>query len=596
MTSNIGKRILPLLCIFCLLSTALALPAYAVGSEENFNYKKIISEALDSYTDTANQQISGSLESLIATGEATADIIPGTSMCLAALVDAESGDILLISQVTYVEDTNSDGSTYLIGDYITGDAVAYGANGKKCALLAVTTDGLVALSLAYLDENNFCAFYTADQFFETVTPLKIGSNYSEDVEIHYLKMYSKDENTTVTKIEKLSLNLSGYGFSDTNLIGPLCTNENILGAPFVATNGDKVLGIVTGINTANNQMVMTNLYNCNLDNRFAVVKGRTDTTPVAEPTETSTPADDAPAAAPIDTTPATEPAEPVTPADDAPAAAEANEETKKFPVWIVIGAVFVVLALLKGRKSKKTPHEEKKQEANVQSPQNGTVILNDYPIPQPLNALWQIRGIDGTMDGKVFEIGSVLRFGRSPECNVVFPSNAPGISSVHCELEQQNGRIVLRDLQSSYGTYLAGNVRATPRVDYHLQEGDVFTLAQGGQTFRLERAGTPLHKKGPSVRAIAETKTYHADTSGRITFGRDMRCQIQFSENEYAISGKHCVLYRENNDLFLMDTNSTNGTYLDEKQRLKPNVPYKMKAGMSFFLSSPKYTYVIIDE
>ena len=45
-----------------------------------------------------------------------------------------------------------------------------------------------------------------------------------------------------------------------------------------------------------------------------------------------------------------------------------------------------------------------------------------------------------------------------------------------------------------------------------------------------------------------------------------------------------------------MDNGSTNGTFFNENQRLKPNTPYKVRKGVAFFLVSPKNTYIITED
>ena len=211
-------------------------------------------------------------------------------------------------------------------------------------------------------------------------------------------------------------------------------------------------------------------------------------------------------------------------------------------------------------------------------------------------ALWQIRAMGGVMEGRVFLVSDSLRMGRSPRCDVVFDQNTPGISGEHCQLRVENGQVILQDLQSTYGTYLSKKVRLEPQVDYHLQLGDEFTMAEGGQTFRLEQAGSGLSDVGPAVKGIHGGRIYRADIHGRLIFGRDPRNQVVFDAQDMGVSGNHCVLYRENGGLFLMDNGSSNGTFFEGGQRLRPNVPYPVKKGQSFYLTAHKNTFVITED
>lgn len=217
------------------------------------------------------------------------------------------------------------------------------------------------------------------------------------------------------------------------------------------------------------------------------------------------------------------------------------------------------------------------------------------PTPAPAPAQWQIRGMGGVMDGRIFLLSGTLRLGRSRQNDVVFPESTAGISGTHCQLSIEHGNVVLRDLQSTYGTYLGNNVKMEPQISYNLRNGDTFTLAEGGQTFRLEKAGNAVRDMTPAVRS-ADGKTYRADMDGKVTFGRDPRSQVPFDGDDDSVSTNHCVLYRENGQLYLRDTNSTNGTFFSADERLRPNMPYKVRKGMSFFLVSPKNTFVITED
>jgi len=55
--------------------------------------------------------------------------------------------------------------------------------------------------------------------------------------------------------------------------------------------------------------------------------------------------------------------------------------------------------------------------------------------------------------------------GSSPACDIVIPR--PNISRQHCRLTMEEGRLVLKDLRSTNGTYVngqavAGSVEITP--------------------------------------------------------------------------------------------------------------------------------------
>lgn len=74
-----------------------------------------------------------------------------------------------------------------------------------------------------------------------------------------------------------------------------------------------------------------------------------------------------------------------------------------------------------------------------------------------------------------------LRIGRSEDCEIRIDNL--GVSRHHCEIVQQNGFVVLRDLQSNNGTFVNGN-----KVEVHnLNTGDVITLGK----YSIEYQGPP---------------------------------------------------------------------------------------------------------
>ena len=136
-------------------------------------------------------------------------------------------------------------------------------------------------------------------------------------------------------------------------------------------------------------------------------------------------------------------------------------------------------------------------------------------------------------------------------------------------------------------------------VGYRLEEGETFYLANEKQSFRLERYGEQRKEFKPAVKAVSSPKAgkvYHAGADERINFGRSSRNQVAFTEEDRAISGSHCALYKENGSVYLMDLGSSNGTFMSNGSRLKPNRPYRLKRGDSFFLVNQKYTFVIVED
>ncbi|MBQ8663196.1 MAG: FHA domain-containing protein [Eubacterium sp.] len=276
---------------------------------------------------------------------------------------------------------------------------------------------------------------------------------------------------------------------------------------------------------------------------------------------------------------------------------------------IIVIAIVAVYFYKKKKGSTKPPADA------AEIPYQGTVMLeetaadeteetyvNEQTQMEQKTGSYQVRSISGSFAGQIFILDGHMKIGRNSQCAIAYSDQTKGISGFHCEIYEYESGIVLRDLQSTYGTFVEMGGKKTklqPALEYFLQPGDVFYLADEQQSFRVERAGESRAILAPAVKAIVSPKPgeiYRADMDRRILFGRSEYAQVRFPEDAKAISTKHCVLYRTNEGLFLMDTGSTNGTFFREDQRLRANVPYPVKKGMSFFLSSPNYTFVITED
>lgn len=89
-------------------------------------------------------------------------------------------------------------------------------------------------------------------------------------------------------------------------------------------------------------------------------------------------------------------------------------------------------------------------------------------------AVWQSEGTD------------TLMIGRDPACGLRIAGNAAGISRQHCSLQRTRKGWAIRDLNSSYGTYINGNEKLAPGIDRILRSGEVFWLGGQGCAFRVE--------------------------------------------------------------------------------------------------------------
>ncbi len=97
-----------------------------------------------------------------------------------------------------------------------------------------------------------------------------------------------------------------------------------------------------------------------------------------------------------------------------------------------------------------------------------------------------IQGVSGLLNGKTYMLtaGTPLIFGRRTEkCNVLFKNETKGISSIHCKIKWYNGKVLIKDLGSTYGTWLNEGTRLEPNKYYELTDQGVFYLGSKENMF-----------------------------------------------------------------------------------------------------------------
>jgi S1-C subfamily serine protease len=108
------------------------------------------------------------------------------------------------------------------------------------------------------------------------------------------------------------------------------------------------------------------------------------------------------------------------------------------------------------------------------------------PAPSPSGGKAYIKAIGGHFNGRNFEITNRTIFGRDGnKCTVAYPVDSSGISGVHCEVYREGKAVFLRDLGSSYGTFLAGGTKLEAKTPYQLRNGERFYIAKEENTFEF---------------------------------------------------------------------------------------------------------------
>lgn len=89
-------------------------------------------------------------------------------------------------------------------------------------------------------------------------------------------------------------------------------------------------------------------------------------------------------------------------------------------------------------------------------------------------AVWQPQGRD------------VLVIGRDMGCGICLSGSVAGVSRKHCSIQWTERGWTIRDLNSSYGTYVSGDGKLVPGIDRPLRSGEVFYLGGKECAFRVE--------------------------------------------------------------------------------------------------------------
>jgi len=153
-------------------------------------------------------------------------------------------------------------------------------------------------------------------------------------------------------------------------------------------------------------------------------------------------------------------------------------------MWIyiicgAIGGIFVVFLLIV------VISKNKKQKPVLVQNIIPNEAIKYQPQPQvQLSA--SIRGTSGVFAGRIFNVTNSLLFGRnSNKCGVAFPLDTPGISGMHCEIILNENGAFLKDLGSSYGTFLANGTKLAVNQLTKINNGEKFYLASEDNSFEF---------------------------------------------------------------------------------------------------------------
>lgn len=109
-------------------------------------------------------------------------------------------------------------------------------------------------------------------------------------------------------------------------------------------------------------------------------------------------------------------------------------------------------------------------------------VLSPNELPKARVKITCVRGPGVGLSAE----GEAVCVGRDPgRCQLVMP-NAPGVSRVHCMAHPGGGGIELRDLGSSYGTFLSDGTKLEANKSVFLPSGSTIYIGSGNVAISAE--------------------------------------------------------------------------------------------------------------
>ncbi len=183
--------------------------------------------------------------------------------------------------------------------------------------------------------------------------------------------------------------------------------------------------------------------------------------------------------------------EPVEQDEPDPEDTKTSERTGSLPpsAWIAILTGILVVIFLAGNRKKKgaspgRPEENDStdSEKSEYTPPSGTIQLG----LEQRQSQYILDCVSGPTAGQQIVIYDNFRIGRDPQnSDLTLPEDTKGVSRRHCRIEIRDGRILLRDLDSSYGTFLENGVKLEAQTPYSIDPGMVFYVGSHQVAFRV---------------------------------------------------------------------------------------------------------------
>ena len=151
----------------------------------------------------------------------------------------------------------------------------------------------------------------------------------------------------------------------------------------------------------------------------------------------------------------------------------------KTPEIIAVAAVAAaaVIVVLKSKSAKRSTRAA-----------SGTSTVSQPTIPARQHRAY-VRSLSAQHNGKKVLVGSrEITIGRKPDCDIIFKEKTPGVSGRHCAVVwyEASESFKLKDLGSTYGTFIESGMKLEPNRKYRLKPGDRFYLGEKANMIRVE--------------------------------------------------------------------------------------------------------------
>ncbi len=150
-------------------------------------------------------------------------------------------------------------------------------------------------------------------------------------------------------------------------------------------------------------------------------------------------------------------------------------------VGLIVGIIIAVVVLAGGAVAVLIIFKKKKANGGAVPAKGGAAKNEKAPAAQ-----YTVIGVNGALKGRSYPLVSTLVIGRdASRANIVFPTNTNGVSSVHCEVRINNGKIEVIDRKSTYGTFIGSGQRMIADLPTEIKPGEYFYLGSTDQMFQV---------------------------------------------------------------------------------------------------------------